>query len=74
MRWDDGQIFVTVSPLDGASANVAYVAFHVHLTATCGWAGAHQRDMQAPLAPEETSPLGPRSPRTTLGLTYFGVV
>jgi len=36
MRWDDGRIFVNVSPLNGASAEVAFANFNVHLTATCG--------------------------------------
>lgn len=36
MRWDDGQVFVSVSPTNGASADVALANFNVDLTATCG--------------------------------------
>jgi hypothetical protein len=36
MRWDDGEIFVGVSQLNGATADVSLVNFNVHLTATCG--------------------------------------
>lgn len=36
MRWDAGEIFVTVSPLNGATGDVAFANFNVHLTATCG--------------------------------------
>jgi len=36
MRWDDGEIFVSVSPTNGASADVARANFNVNLTATCG--------------------------------------
>ncbi len=36
MRWDDGQIFVSVSPTNGASPDVGLANFNVSLTATCG--------------------------------------